>query len=227
MSMPAETHGPARVAAPPLLWRVERTSPPLRLARIDPQDAALETGNRFDVAGVGVLYAATEPVGAFAETLAGFRPSSSLLAKMAQHESDVGQVAPGEVDRSWRLGRRLRSLRLKDPLPFIDVDDPITHTFLTRKMAEQLSTLGVGNLDVSTVRGPSRLLTRAIAAWAFGQEDSDGPVYGGIRYGSRLGNYECWAIFEGAEIELVEELTIDRSSTDLATIESVFGLKVQ
>lgn len=225
--MPAETPEPALVTPPPLMWRVERTSPPLRLARMAPLDARLETGNRFDIVGVGVLYAATEPVGAFAESLAGFRPSSSLLAKMAQHESDSGQAAAGEVARSWRLGRRLRSLRLNDPLPFIDVDDPTTHTFLTRKMAEQLSALGVSNLDVSTVRGPSRVLTRAMAAWAFAQEDRDEPVYGGIRYGSRLGNYECWSIFEGTEIELVEELTIDQFSPGLANIESAFGLKIQ
>jgi hypothetical protein len=225
--MPAEPVEPAVVAAPPVMWRVERTSPALRFARMAAQDAALEAGNRFDVVGVGVLYAATHPAGAFAETLAGFRPSSTLLAKMAQHESDTAHAAPGEVTRSWRLGRRLRSLRLEDPLPFLDVDDPATHTFLTQKMAEQLSALGVGNLDVATVRGPSRLLTRAIAAWAFAQEDDDEPLYGGIRYGSRLGTHECWAVFEGAEIDLVEEFTIDRTLVDLTQIESSFGLTIK
>ena len=34
MSMPAEAPGPALVTAPPLMWRVERTSPPLRFARM-------------------------------------------------------------------------------------------------------------------------------------------------------------------------------------------------
>lgn len=71
--MPAEFAVP-----PPLMWRVERTSPPLRFSRLPPEDAALETGNRFDIVGVGVLYAATDPVGAFAETMAGFRPSTGV-----------------------------------------------------------------------------------------------------------------------------------------------------
>lgn len=66
-----------------------------------------------------------------------------------------------------------------------------------------------------------------LAAWAFAQEDGDEPAYGGIRFGSRLGDYECWEIFEGAEIELVEELTIDHSSTSLTRVESVLGFKIQ
>ena len=225
--MRAETPEPAVSGSPPLMWRVERVSDPLRFARIEAADATLETGNRFDVAGAGVLYAATAPVGAFAETLASFRPSSSLLAKMNQQDSDEDVHPPGEVARSWRIGRRLRSLRLHDPLPFIDIDDPATRTYLTRQVAAQLTSMGVDSLDVATVRGPSRVLTRAIAAWVYAQTgDAGDPLYAGIRYGSRLGRYECWAVFEGAEIELVDELAIDHSTPGLAEVETTFALKI-
>ena len=52
------------VDAPDVTWRVERTSPPLVFSKISPIDAAGRAGNRFDVPGAGVLYTATEPVGA-------------------------------------------------------------------------------------------------------------------------------------------------------------------
>ena len=57
--MPAE---PRLVDAPEILWRLERaTTPLLRFSRICPADAERPCGNRFDVPGGGVLYAATEP----------------------------------------------------------------------------------------------------------------------------------------------------------------------
>ena len=79
--MPAE---PALVTLPSLVYRVERTAPALAFSRINAVDAALDrAGNRFDVAGAGVLYTASEPRGAFAETLAAFRPSAGLRARLA------------------------------------------------------------------------------------------------------------------------------------------------
>ena len=228
ISMPAERPAPALVPAPPLTWRVEYLSPSLLFSRINAVDARLESGNRFDIAGAGVLYAATEPVGAFAETLASFRPSSSLLAKLATFPAEPGRLAPGVVEPAWRLNRRLRSLRVRDALPFIDIDDPRTHTYLTRAAAAQLNEMNVGNLDVAQVRGPSRLLTRAVATWIYSQIDEHGqPLYSGIRYGSRLGDYECWAIFDGTTIEVVDEFTIERSTPELRQIESAFGLTIR
>lgn len=225
--MPAEPPALALLAAPPLMWRVEYLSPPLRFSRINAVDARLESGNRFDIAGAGVLYAATEPVGAYAETLASFRPSSSLLAKLATFPAEAGRLAPGVVEQAWRLNRRLRSLRVREALPFIDIDDPRTHTYLTHAAATQLNEMNVGNLDVAQVRGPSRLLTRAIATWIYSQTDEHGqPLYSGIRYESRFGDYECWAIFDGTRVEAVDESTIERFSPELRQIESAFGLTI-
>lgn len=148
----------ALVEAPGLLWRVERASPPLRFAHINAVDVALPSiGNRFDVLGAGVLYAATTQEGAFAETLAGFRPAASLIAKMVALGEDPSGAA--QVPREWRLARRLRSLKLPTAIDFVDIDAPATHTYLTHHAAELLADLGVDTLDVATVRGrigPSR-----------------------------------------------------------------------
>lgn len=68
------------VDPPEELWRIEWKEPPLRYSFISASDAAQDNaGNRFDIPGVGVLYAATRPVGAFAETTAQFRPNASLI----------------------------------------------------------------------------------------------------------------------------------------------------
>ena len=56
--MPAE---PCLVDAPEILWRLERATTPLRFSRISPVDAENDrAGNRFDVPGGGVLYAAAD-----------------------------------------------------------------------------------------------------------------------------------------------------------------------
>src|SRR3990170_1821236 len=96
-SMPASPRL-ALVDVPKRIWRVERVDRPLRFSKINAVDAArLRSGNRFDVPGAGVLYAATRPEGAFAETLAPFRPAASLLAKLAAADVDPLLLAPGTV----------------------------------------------------------------------------------------------------------------------------------
>ncbi|SDO31976.1 RES domain-containing protein [Cryobacterium flavum] len=216
----------ALVEPPHQLWRVEREDPPLRFSQINAVDALLErSGNRFDVAGAGVLYAATSQEGAYAETLAAFRPSASLLAKLQAAGMDAGLPGPGEVPRSWRLDRRLRALTLSNPLPFVDIDAPATHTYLTRNVARILSDIGVNSLDIATVRGPNRFLTRSLAAWLYAQTDEHArPLYSGIRYGSRLGPHECWAVFDGTAVSLIREVTVEADSPALRTVAAAFGL---
>ena len=165
---------PLALAEPPQrLWRVEREDPPLCFSRINAVDAVRDrSGNRFDVAGAGVLYAATEQEGAYAETLAAFRPSASLIARLEAAGMDPGLPGPGEVPRSWRLDRQLRALTLSNPLPFVNIDAPSTHTYLTRNAARLLTELGVNSLDVATVRGPHRFLTRSLATGLYAQTDA-------------------------------------------------------
>jgi hypothetical protein len=110
--MPTE---PAVVKPSDLLWRVERSEPPLRFSRINALDAALDrAGNCFDVPGGGVLYGATDPSGAFAETLAGFRPSAKIIAALAAAPAEPGMRPPGTVPTEWRTARRLRAFETID-----------------------------------------------------------------------------------------------------------------
>ncbi len=109
------------LAAPPeLLWRIGRREDPARFARISQTDAALpRAGNRFDVPGGGVLYAASTAQGCFAETLARFRPSPGVAAAV---RGDPGYLDPGGIPAAWRQDRRLVSFSLAAPLPFVDID---------------------------------------------------------------------------------------------------------
>lgn len=218
---------PVLVTAPTTLWRVGRVLPdPLSFSTLSAEDAASpRKGNRFDVLDAGVLYAATDSAGCFAETLAHLRPTAAMRAIRA--ESDEHLMEVGAVAADWRVRRALVSFGLADPLQFLDVDAPATHTYLTQALADELVVLAIDNLDVAITRGNNRLLTRAIAAWAFAAVDDAGARrFAGIRYGSRLGPYECWAIFEGATIVNRVENAIPKADAALLVFANDFGLTV-
>ncbi|MEA9986075.1 RES family NAD+ phosphorylase [Subtercola sp. RTI3] len=225
-SMPAEL---ALVAAPSVLWRVERAEPPLRFSQLNLVDAANDrAGNRFDVPGAGVLYGATEPSGGFAETLAGYRPRASMLRAFSEVEAVPGRELPGDVSVAWLRSRRLRSFTTVSALPFVDVESPATHTHLTAAAADVLVQQGIENLDVAHIRGPSRRLTRAIASWVYSRTDTHGdPLYAGIRYMSRLGAFECWAVFDGTTVELLSSSTIAPADEPLTATLKQFGMTIR
>lgn len=219
--------GPAIVTAiPPELYRIARRDSVLTHSRISPADAGLpHAGNRFDVAGGGLLYLGSTAEGCFAETLARFRPTAAMRAIVA--DEDSGFVVCGGVPQDWRAQRLLAAVEAIDPLPFVDVEDPATHEYLTAVMAPQLETLGVTQLDVASLRGTNRLLTRAISTWAYAATDDDGnPRYSGLRYKSRLGDHECWAVFDGTLLEVRAPQTIELANPDLQNVARLFGLRI-
>lgn len=207
------------------MWRVARSDDSLRMSEISAWDAAIpRAGNRFDTPDGGVLYCATTAVGCYAETLARFRPSAAV--GLAAQEDDPEFVICGGVPADWRHRRVRVSVALVEPLPFLDVEAPQTHEFLTTELADRLTPLGVTVLDVAQVRGPNRLITRAIATWAFGVLNDDGFRYAGIRYMSRLGDHECWAVFQGNEVQERSRATITTSDPDLTAVADQFGLRI-
>ena len=211
---------------PPILYHVGRVNDPLRFSVIDPLDAELsDVGNRFDVVGSGVIYASTEKVGAYKETVASLRPAASSFAyENGQHEHFMNL---GAVPAEWREARRLVSFGLREPLPFVDLEQDETLSVLTRELAPQLVDLGIANLDSAAVRGSNRLLTRAIASWAYvAVDENDEARYSGIRFSSRFQSHECWALFEGVVIDNVTTSSIAATDTALSAAARDFGLTV-
>lgn len=190
---------------------------------IDPIDASLpSTGNRFDVPGGGVLYCCSQLGGCYRETLARFRPDPTLA------HLDEGTpnhfMAAGMVPASWRDARRTYTLSLEDAAPFVDVEHEETRALLDQVLDGRIA----DSLDVSDVRGRDRLLTRAIAEWVYTQvdEDDDG-AYSGVRYMSRHGDFECWAVFDGTPIDDVRPpQAIEANDPVLQEVARLFGLTI-
>ena len=183
------------------------------------------SGNRFDVPGGGVLYLASTPSGCYAETLARYRPSARIIE--AVRGEDPSFLVAGAVPADWRHRRLLVDVDLHEPLPFLDIEAAATHTFLTGQLAADLTALGVNELDVAAVRGPNRLVTRLVAGWAYAASDEQGnALYAGIRYVSRLGNHECWAVFDGTGVTQRRGRTIDLDDPDLLRVADEFGLRI-
>ncbi|WP_104083807.1 RES family NAD+ phosphorylase [Cryobacterium sp. Y11] len=218
----------ALVLAPSPLWRVERTDPALRFSLLNPVDVMNDrAGNRFDIPGAGVLYGATTAEGGFAETLAGFRPRASMVGAFSQLTPEPGRVLPGQVPTAWLTTRRLRIFDVMGSLPFVDLESPTTHAYLTEHAPTVLLHQGLHNLDVAAIRGPNRLLTRAIASWLYSRTDEHAhPLYAGIRYVSRLGNFECWAIFDGTPVELRSSVPVDPTNPALRNVIELFGMTI-
>lgn len=206
------------------LVRLGRSSSPLWFSRLDPIDAlSTMTGNRFDVPGGGVLYASSERATCFRETLARFRPSTGIIAKMGAQEPNFMVV--GGVPTDWRAQRTVVNFRLVDPLPFVDAESLQTHEALSRVLATEFAALGVPHLDIGDVRGRDRRVTRLIAEWAFSATDDSGPLYGGIRYESRVDGGECFAVFEGTSTEEVDRQQVSLDDSDLQAVAAEFGLR--
>lgn len=205
------------------LVRIGRSSDPLRAAEIDPNDAALKgSGNRYDVVGAGVLYAATDTIGALKETLRSFRPSEGVRTL---EDDSSGLMRIGSVPASWREKRVIVEFELSQPLPFLDVERDDTLSFLEVELEEELAELGYSALDSSHIRGADRLLTRMIASWAYqARDEHENLMFGGIRYSSRFQSHECWAIFSGNTFANTSERAIQLEDPDVQSVAQTFRL---
>lgn len=204
MSPTLDEAGMAVVNAPAKLYRVGRDTKPIGYSYITPEIDRDDTlGYRFDVLGAGVMYAATQPVGAYTESVQKFRLTAATHA--AVRKTQQGHMVSGNLPADWRDHRRIIGFAVPGGLPFLDVEAPETHTALTRVLGPDLDALGVAVLDVPTVRSERRLVTRLIATWAYLEELVDhSPRYSGIRFVSKLGDHECWALFEGTPVDSVQ-----------------------
>lgn len=219
---------PRVVELPGSVHRVARADDPLRASWIRPEDAVhRKAGNRYDVAGGGVLYAATQLQACFAETLGRFRPSPKMKALLA--DDDDPFMRSGSIPRDWRMRRTIIEVSASEPLPFLDVDAPETLAFLSDELAPQLVALGYDeNLDLSLLRNADRRLSRVISLWAYAAEDSEGQFrYGGIRYTSRLGEeWENWAVFDGVDYFETSRRPIHEKDPDLLAVARTWGLTI-
>ncbi|MBN1527957.1 MAG: RES domain-containing protein [Thermoleophilaceae bacterium] len=220
------------------VWRVGRSPDPLALNDpLPPSDLDKpHTGNRFDspTGAYRVLYFATKLEGCYGETLARFRPDSELAALLADEWERLGWMNLGDVPAAWRQRRIAVNVRIQPTgrfehgARFLDVENLGTREFLKQQLGELLAYWGHPDLDVATVRGGDRRVTRLIGQWAYDQADENGrPLYAGVRYVSRLSSgWECWAVFEDVELEELSRESVLPSDAALQKVARAYGLTV-
>ena len=150
-------------------------------------------GNRYDDpdASYRVLYASSQRVGAFLDTLARFRPDLGVLAELDRIEGD--DEPPPAVPRTWLDGRLVGEATAEGC--FFDVGDTASLAVLRTALAARAIHHGLDEIDAATIRlRAPRAFTQHVSRYIYEQGD-----FIGIRYRSRLGDDVLnWAIFEPA-----------------------------
>jgi hypothetical protein len=175
-----------------------------------------------------VLYAAGSRRGAFAETMAQFRPSVEFIASRRPVREAARLLFPTDLEESvipsdWYHRRAIGTLQVAPKQSWLDLRSPHTREALRHELAELLVELEFVDLDVSGVVGPHRVLTQSIARWAYERD------FVGIVYASRLDSrVTLWAIFEGASFvaaSVPEPIVSD--DPDMVATARLFGLRIE
>jgi hypothetical protein len=177
-----------------------------------------------------VLYACSQRVGAFVETLARFRPDLAVVAALAEIDGpDTGPPA-GVVPWSWLSNRSSGEAIVSGR--FADIGNASTLATLRNALAKNAIRYGLGDIDGATIRlSAPRAFTQEVSRFVHDWTDSD-RRFTGIRYLSRLGNdFVNWAIFEAppGEASSLESTTsgdIASDDGDLAKALQVLGLSL-
>jgi hypothetical protein len=148
-------------------------------------------GNRYDdpEGSYRVLYACSQRVGAFLETLARFRPDLEVLAELDRIEGEDEPSA--DVPRTWLDARVIGEATVQGR--FVDLGDTTSLATLRTALAAAAIHHGLDEIDAATIRlRAPRAFTQQVSRYVYEQGS-----FAGIRYRSRLGDDLLnWAIFE-------------------------------
>jgi len=158
-------------------------------------------GNRYDDphGSYRVLYASSQRLGAFLETLVRFRPDLEVLAELERIEG--GDEPLAGVPGTWLEGRLIGEATVEGR--FVDVGDSASLATLRAALAASAIHHGLDEIDAATIRlRAPRAFTQQVSRYVYEQGS-----FAGIRYRSRLGDdFLNWAVFESApdgEVPLV------------------------
>lgn len=185
-------------------------------------------GNRYDdtEASYRVLYASSQRIGTFLETLARFRPDLEVLAELEEIEGD-DEPPPG-VPRAWLETRMVGEATLEGQ--FVDIGDAHSLATLRTALAASAIHYGLDEIDAATIRLKApRAFTQSVSRFVYEQRDDQG-AFAGIRYRSRLGDEIInWAVFEPAPnapspFLAATSSTIEADDADLRRALDLLGL---
>jgi hypothetical protein len=179
-------------------------------------------GNRFDdpEGYYRVLYASSQKVSCFIETLARFRPDLTFLAELREIDGDNDFFPLGEVPREW-CDQRLFGAAFADG-NYADICASQWIAFLRRKLADECLRLGLRDLDAAVLQrdAPRRITQLAsLQVYELGLP--------GIYYRSRYGHdLENWALFEPFQITPTNSGAIASNDSALLEVLKILGLRL-
>lgn len=157
-------------------------------------------GNRWDDprGEYRVLYASSQRLGAFLETLARFQPDLEIVAERNAIDGAADTLDPGVLPASWLQNRLIGSGRID--YDFADVGHSRSIGTLRAVMAGRVLHYGIANFDASTLyRSAPRAFTQEISRLVYECTIDTDRQFWGIAYLSRLGSdVRNWAVFEPA-----------------------------
>ena len=164
-------------------------------------------GNRFDdpESYYRVLYASSQEVCCFVETLARYRLDVSLLAELDAIDGENDFFALGTVPSEWCSNRALGTASAEGE--YADICGGEWIMFLRRRLASECLRLRIPDLDASVLQsGSSRRITQLVSRIAYGRD------YPGIYYRSRYSlALENWALFEPFRLTETTSVRFDNS----------------
>jgi hypothetical protein len=189
-------------------------------------------GNRWDdPSGIyRVLYACSQRVGAFVETLARYRPDLNVIEGLAEIDGpDDDGPPPGVVPWRWLNNRACGEATVDGT--FADVGAARSLTILRTALAGRALHYGLPDVDGAAIRTSApRRFTQEISRFVY-ESNHSGTRFAGIRYLSKLGNeFANWAIFEpppptDSPIQSTSSNVIESDDPDLAEAIRILGIK--
>ena len=180
-------------------------------------------GNRFDDpdATYRVLYASSQRLGCFLETLARFRVDLKLAAELAEISGDVDHVPLGEVPVEW-IEKRIMGVSTTEG-DYADICSSEWISRLRLSLARHLPKFGVHDLDASVLQKTApRTLTQFVSRIVFFAG------FAGVYYLSKYGHdIENWALFEPFRIQVAEPRAILHRDPDLQRALQLHSLKLK
>jgi hypothetical protein len=213
---------PLSIESQGLIFRIGRSPDPWQ-----PPDWSLAGpdgtfGNRFDdpEGTYRVLYASSQRLGCYLETLARFRVDLTLYAELSEIEGEDDFVPLGYVPFSWAEPRILGSAEHHGSYAELYGSEWIG--LLRQELAADCLELGMGELDASTLqRSIPRALTQRASRLVFRRG------FDGIRYHSKYGHDILnWALFEPFKLYPKDVEAIDLADPELMRALAIHRLQI-
>ncbi len=168
-----------------------------------------------------MLYASSQRLGCYLETLARFRVDLTLLTELAEIAGEDDFFPAGHVSRQWAETRVIGSARHHGA--YADICDSEWIGILRRELAPDCVRLGVTDLDAGVLQQAApRALTQRASRLIFNRG------FDGIHYRSRYGHeVHNWALFEPFKIDQEEVAAVDLRDPDLRRALAIHGLVLE